>query len=152
MGLGFKHLFTRNQKPKERRLQPRFMPAPGTTVLLIDDSRTVLHSLKTTLQQGGYTVLTAPDGESGIEKAASCKPDLILLDIVMPGMNGYKVTRMIRKNEATSQIPIVLISGTDQPTERFWGIKMGANDFIAKPISRGSLFGAVEKCMQAVAA
>ena len=144
MALGFKRLFQRSTAARERRKHDRIQPQPGTTILVIDDSRTVLYALKHTLEQGHYNVLTAPDGETGIQMAIIQAPDLILLDIVMPGINGYKVTRMLRKNMLTAHIPIVLISGTDQPTERFWGMKMGANDFMPKPIPRNSLFQTLE--------
>ena len=142
MALGLTRLFRRSNS--DRRKAPRREPQPGTTILVIDDSRTVLYALKHTLEQGHYQVLTAPDGETGLKMAMEHLPDLILLDIVMPGINGYKVTRLLRKNMHTAHIPIVLISGTDQPTERFWGLKMGANDFMPKPIPRRNLFHTLE--------
>ena len=149
MALDFKRLFQRSTKPKDRRKHERMHPRPGTTILIIDDSRTVQYALRHTLEQGHYKVLTAADGESGMQMAIDTAPDLILLDIVMPGLNGYKVTRMLRKHMMTAHIPIVLISGTDQPTERFWGMKMGANDFMPKPIPRNHLFHTVEHQLNA---
>ena len=113
-------------------------------ILVVDDSRTVVHSLRTVLEQDGYYVMEAYDGMTAIELAKAHQPDLILMDVIMPGLNGFQATRKIRKDPATHSIPIIIISGTEQPTEQFWLTKLGANDFLGKPIIRGDLFGKVE--------
>ncbi|MBI1422559.1 MAG: response regulator [Gammaproteobacteria bacterium] len=113
-------------------------------VLVVDDSRTVVHSLRTVLEQDGYFVMEAYDGMTAIELAKTHRPDLILMDVIMPGLNGFQATRKIRKDPITHKIPIIIISATEQPTEQFWLSKLGANDFLGKPIIRGELFTKVE--------
>lgn len=129
---------------KDRRQHPRIRPPEDTTVLIVDDSRTAIHMLKQVLMQGGYKTLEAPNGENGIDLARQNHPDLILMDVVMPGMNGFQATREIRKNPATENIPIIMVSGNQQGTDQIWGTRLGANDFIPKPVSRQELFQKVE--------
>jgi len=113
-------------------------------ILVVDDSRTVVHGLRSVLEQDGYHVMEAYDGMTAIELAKAHQPDLILMDVIMPGLNGFQATRKIRKDPSTHMIPIIIISGTEQPTEQFWLTKLGANDFLGKPIIRGDLFTKVE--------
>lgn len=129
---------------KERRQRPRIRPPENTTVLIVDDSRTAIHMLKQVLMQGGYKTLEAPSGENGIDIARQNHPDLILMDVVMPGMNGFQATREIRKNPGTENIPIIMVSGNQQGTDQIWGTRLGANDFLPKPVSRHDLFQKVE--------
>jgi len=96
------------------------------------------------LEQDGYYVMEAYDGMTAIELAKAHQPDLILMDVIMPGLNGFQATRKIRKDASTHSIPIIIISATEQPTEQFWLTKLGANDFLGKPIIRGDLFSKVE--------
>jgi len=135
----FRNLFLRPDKKKDKRSKER-APVSGRSILIIDDSRTVVHALKTILEQAGYTTIAASDGKRGIELAIEYQPDLILMDIVMPGINGFKATRLLRKESRTEDIPIVIMSGNEQATEKFWGMRLGANEFISKPIQRGLLF------------
>ncbi len=137
-----KDLFVRN-RTKERRTKTRG-PLENTSILIIDDSRTIVHALKSILEQAGYTTVAAADGTRGIELAIENRPDLILMDIVMPGINGFKATRLLRKEPRTENIPIVIMSGNEQATEKFWGMRLGANDFLSKPITRGNLFSVIE--------
>jgi twitching motility two-component system response regulator PilH len=104
--------------------------------------------LKTTLTQAGYATLAAADGERGIQLARSHRPDLILMDVIMPGINGFQATRLLRKDSTTREIPIIIISGSEQATEKVWVMRLGANDFIPKPIERGSLFMKVEQVLR----
>lgn len=140
----FNNLFSRRNSPVERRAKPRLPKTRVTKVLVVDDSRTVVHSLRTVLEQDGYYVMEAYDGMTAIELAKAHQPDLILMDVIMPGLNGFQATRKIRKDPATHTIPIIIISATEQPTEQFWLSKLGANDFLGKPIIRGELFNKVE--------
>lgn len=137
----FKDLFLRpgKNKSKDKRTKQREIVS-DRTVLIIDDSRTVVHALKTILEQAGYSTLAASDGKRGIELAIEYQPDLILMDIVMPGINGFKATRLLRKQPRTEDIPIIIMSGNEQATEKFWGMRLGANEFLSKPIQRGLLF------------
>lgn len=135
----FRNLFLRPSKKKEQRSKQR-ESVTDRSILIIDDSRTVVHALKTILEQAGYSTIAASDGKRGIELAIEYQPDLILMDIVMPGINGFKATRLLRKETRTEDIPIIIMSGNEQATEKFWGMRLGANEFISKPIKRGLLF------------
>ncbi len=146
--LVFKSLFNRTTTPKERRTRSRSSSKATETVLIVDDSRTVVHMLKTALSQAGYSTLAAADGERGIQLARSHRPDLILMDVIMPGINGFQATRLLRKDQSTQDIPIIIISGSEQATEKVWVMRLGANDFIPKPIERGSLFMKVEQVLR----
>jgi len=148
--LVFKSLFNRTTTPKERRTRSRSRSSnkASETILIVDDSRTVVHMLKTALTQAGYTVLAAADGERGIQLARSHRPDLILMDVIMPGINGFQATRLLRKDQITQDIPIIIISGSEQATEKVWVMRLGANDFIPKPIERGALFIKVEHILR----
>jgi len=143
---GIKGLLARMKKRAvtERRQHPRIRPPEDTTVLIIDDSRTAVFMLRQILDQGGYKTLDADCGENGIDLAKQNHPDLILMDVVMPGMNGFQATRAIRKNPTTEDIPIIMVSANQQGTDQIWGTRLGANDFIPKPVSRQELFSKVE--------
>lgn len=106
------------------------------TVLVVDDSRTALVTLNKMLRNLNFQCLTATNAREGIEMAKSLKPDLILMDVVMPEINGFQATRLLRKIPETAHIPIIIISGTKMQTEEFWGEKMGANGFLPKPLDQ----------------
>lgn len=108
-------------------------------VLVVDDSATDMHLLSEMLKKNGYTVSTANSGEDGIEKAKSDKPDLILMDIVMPGMSGFEATRVISKDPATAAIPVIICSTKGQETDKAWGLRQGAKDYLVKPITEPAL-------------
>jgi len=110
-----------------------------TRILVVDDSPTETHVLKNMLEQHGYSVSVAEDGEQGLAKARAEKPDLILMDIVMPGVNGFQATRKLSKDPETSAIPIVMISTKDQDTDRIWAKRQGALDYISKPVTEQEL-------------
>ena len=117
---GIKGLLARMKKRAvtERRQRPRIRPPEDTTVLIVDDSRTAVFMLRQILDQGGYKTLDADNGENGIDLAKQNHPDLILMDVVMPGMNGFQATRAIRKNPTTEDIPIIMVSGNQQGTDQ----------------------------------
>lgn len=108
-------------------------------ILVVDDSPTELHVLKGVLEKNGHEAITAQSGEEGIEKAKAEKPDLILMDVVMPGLNGFQVTRSLTKDMATENIPIIIVSTKDQETDRVWGLRQGAKDYITKPVEESVL-------------
>ena len=110
------------------------------TILIVDDSRTAIAVLTKTLEPTGYSIISAPDGEQGIDMAKLHQPDFILMDVIMPGLNGFQATRILRKEESTKNIPIIIISGNEQATEKFWGLRVGANGFLSKPVDRKELF------------
>jgi len=141
-GLG--HILNRKKTIMERRTKRRTPHSP-LSILIVDDSSTVVYALRKVLEQDGYHILVAGDGAEAIKATEIYQPDLILMDVVMPGMNGFQATRHIRKLPVAMNTPIIIISGSEQKTEQFWLRKLGANDFIAKPILRGQLFTAIEK-------
>jgi twitching motility two-component system response regulator PilH len=103
-------------------------------VLVVDDSPTELHLMREMLGKSGYTVSTANSGEEAIEKLKTQKPDLILMDVVMPGMSGFEATRAITKNPDTGGIPIIICTTKGQETDKAWGLRQGAKDYVVKPI------------------
>lgn len=108
-------------------------------VLVVDDSPTDLHILTGYLVNNGYTPVTASSGEEAIDKARQELPDLILMDIVMPGMNGFEATRALSRDPKTSHIPIVMVSSKGQDTDKLWGMRQGATDYLVKPVDESSL-------------
>ena len=108
-------------------------------VLIVDDSPTEAHVLKGMLEKHGFEVATAENGTEGIERAKALKPDLILMDVVMPGLNGFQATRQLTKDPETSDIPVIIVTTKDQETDRVWGLRQGAKDFLTKPISEKTL-------------
>ncbi len=115
-----------------------------TRILIVDDSPTEMHVLKSMLEKNGYQTLTATSGEEGVEVAKSEKPDLVLMDVVMPGLNGFQATRQLTKNADTSTIPVIICTTKDQETDRVWGMRQGATDYIAKPVAESDLIGKIK--------
>jgi len=108
---------------------------PVHKILVVDDSPTDRQFMLETLAKKGYQVVVADSGEEAIVKAKSERPDLILMDVVMPGINGYQATRAITRDEATKHIPVILCSSKNQDTDRLWGLRQGAKDYLFKPIN-----------------
>ena len=108
-------------------------------ILVIDDSATERHFFSNILQKNGHNVSLAIDGEEGIEKAKELTPDLILMDLVMPGLNGFQATRQLNQNELTTNIPIVIVSTKDQETDKLWATRQGATDYLVKPTKEKQL-------------
>ena len=121
-------------------------------ILIVDDSRTVVAAFTKVLTQAGFKTISAVNGTEGVAKAKLEQPDLILMDVVMPGLNGFQATRQIRKAEETSHIPIIIVSGEQQATEQFWGKRVGANAFLTKPVDRGQFFGTIFETLNMVSA
>jgi CheY-like chemotaxis protein len=114
-------------------------------VLVVDDSPTERQITTSLLQRMGYAVTTAVDGEDALAKVAADKPPLIVLDIIMPKMNGYQVLRHLKGAPETRDIKVILVSSKNQESDRFWGLKQGADDYIAKPYPEEALLAAVGK-------
>jgi twitching motility two-component system response regulator PilH len=128
----------------ERRAMPRDGAFRGAHVLVVDDSATIRAVLGKMLTQDGHVVLKAGDGEEAIALARQTLPDLVFLDIVLPGMNGFAVLRALRRDPLTHDIPIVMISGNLQATEQFYVQRFGADDFMKKPFGRGEVFARIQ--------
>ena len=147
-GFRLKSLFARNNETKERRARERVKLSGEYTVLIVDDSKTVVHALKTVLEQGGYSTLTAMNGEQAIDITRQHNPDVVLMDVIMPGMTGFQATRILHKDPKTTQVPVVIISASEQPSEKAWCKRLGARGFLAKPIQRGQLFPCLEELLE----
>jgi twitching motility two-component system response regulator PilH len=120
-------------------LAPNVHGTTSTTVLVIDDSPTESRIFRNTLVKAGFRVEIAADGEQGVEMARQLQPDLILMDVIMPVLNGFQATRMLHRDEATAHIPIILVTTKDQPTDRTWGLRQGALDYLIKPVDPSEL-------------
>jgi twitching motility two-component system response regulator PilH len=108
---------------------------PVKKVLVVDDSPTERHFMVDLLTKNGYQVITAESGEEGIAKAKAEHPDLVLMDVVMPGLNGYQATRTLTRDEATKDIPVIVCTSKGQETDRIWGLRQGAHDYLVKPVN-----------------
>lgn len=108
-------------------------------ILIVDDSPTEVHVMQTALERHGYRTAVAGDGAEGIRMARQMHPDLIFMDIVMPGVNGYQATRTLANDPDTRAIPIVMVTSKGQETDRIWGLRQGAVDYLVKPVSTDKL-------------
>ena len=102
-------------------------------ILVVDDSRTMLAATKKILEAGGHQVIVAETGEEGVEKAGSEQPEVIFMDLIMPGISGFEATRKITTDPETSNIPVVILTTKEQETDKVWAKRQGAVDFIVKP-------------------
>ena len=118
------------------------------TILVVDDSPTETHIIKGIVESGGYTVITAENGESGIEEAKRTQPDLILMDVVMPGLNGFQATRQLNKTPETSDIPVIMVTTKDQATDKAWAMRQGARDYVVKPVAAAELLGKIKTALE----
>ena len=112
-------------------------------ILIVDDSPTERHVLNDMLTKSGYEVVASDNGEDAILKAKTVKPDLILMDVVMPGLNGFQATRAISRDAATKHIPIVLCTSKSQETDKIWGMRQGARDYVVKPVDKNELLAKI---------
>ena len=116
-------------------------------ILVVDDSPTELQLLTAPLKAKGYTVITAVDGDEAIEKACSQHPRVMLLDVIMPKKNGFQVCRQIKNSPETQDIKIIIISSKSQESDKFWGMKQGADEYMIKPFDEKTLLANVAKFM-----
>ncbi|GGK02906.1 twitching motility response regulator PilH [Pseudomonas matsuisoli] len=108
-------------------------------ILIVDDSPTEMFKLSAMLEKNGYQVIKAENGADGVALARQEKPDAVLMDIVMPGLNGFQATRQLTKDSETSSIPVVIVTTKDQETDKVWGKRQGARDYLTKPIDESTL-------------
>jgi len=118
-------------------------------ILIVDDSPTEIHVLKTMLEKNGHEVLTAASGEEGVQTAKEEHPDLVLMDVVMPGLNGFQATRQLTKGAETADIPVIICTTKDQETDRVWGMRQGAKDYITKPVTEAGLLEKISAALSA---
>ncbi|MEE9320953.1 MAG: response regulator [Granulosicoccus sp.] len=116
-------------------------------ILLIEDSPTDAHAYSKILRKSGHDVRVAITGEEGMDMARQAQPDVILMDIVMPGVNGFEATRLLQRDRVTADIPVIMLSTKDQETDRIWGLRQGAIDYLVKPVSRQNLLRSVDSAL-----
>ena len=112
-------------------------------ILVVDDSATERYMLKDLLTKAGYEVISSENGEDAIVKARHIKPDLILMDVVMPGLNGFQATRAISRDPLTKSIPVIMCTSKSQETDKIWGLRQGAKDYVVKPVDREVLLAKI---------
>ena len=113
-------------------------------ILLVDDSKTELHHLSEILGKKGYQVRTAENGDEAMRRLAEDKPDLILMDVVMPGQNGFQLTRSITRDPRFADVPVIMCTSKGQETDKVWGMRQGARDYIVKPVNGDELLAKIK--------
>ena len=108
-------------------------------ILIVDDSPSQLMGIRRIVEKLGHEAVTAEDGAAGVQAARDHLPDLILMDVVMPNLNGFQATRTIKRDKATSHIPVILVTTKDQETDKVWGMRQGARAYITKPFNDAEL-------------
>lgn len=131
----------------ERRSRARKDALHGVKALIIDDSATIVAALRKILRSSGFSTREAADAEQGLALIALDMPDVIFLDIILPGMNGFSALRSIRRDPVTQHIPVIMISGNEHATEQFYANRIGADDFMKKPFSRYEVFARIESLL-----
>ena len=118
-------------------------------ILVVDDSPTETHIISTVLEKQGHRISVAVDGKDGVEKATQIIPDLILMDVVMPELNGFQATRQLTKQPSTASIPVIMVTTKDQKTDRMWAERQGAKGYITKPFVEDDLIQEVNRLLLA---
>jgi twitching motility two-component system response regulator PilH len=116
---------------------------PIQNILVVEDSPTDRQFITDILSKNGYKVTTADNAEDAIAKIKQAKPDLVLMDVVLPGQNGFQATRELSKNDATKNIPVIIITTKSQETDKVWGLRQGARDYIVKPVKQADLLAKI---------
>jgi len=116
---------------------------PIKNILVVDDSATDRQHLSELLSRSGYKVSTADSAEEALAKVKQLRPDLVLMDVVMPGQNGFQATRTLTRDDATKHIPVILCTSKSQETDKVWGMRQGARDYVVKPVSPADLLAKI---------
>ena len=116
-------------------------------ILIIDDSPTDVRVFTTLLEKAGHRVSSAASAEAGITLAKRERPDLVIMDVIMPGMNGFQATRTLSRETETSEIPILIVTTKSMETDRVWGLRQGAKDFMVKPVAEQDLLARITKLL-----
>ena len=125
-------------------------PTLTITILVVEDTPSERELMSHYLHSGGYAVISTDNAKDGLEKAIDYQPDVIITDIVMPGMSGFELCRSLRKHPLTATVPIIICTSKDQGIDRLWGMKQGANAYITKPFTREHLICAVQSAVQSI--
>lgn len=118
---------------------------PVEKILLVDDSRTELHYLSELLRRNGFAVRTAESGDEALRRLAEERPDLVLMDVVMPGKNGFQLTRTITRDPRYAGLPVILCTSKNQETDKVWGLRQGAKDYVTKPVQPDELIAKIRR-------
>ncbi len=143
-----KNLFRKGREESE----DSSIPATGETkgrILVVDDSPTEIVVFKKILEKQGYQILVAKDGQEGVDLAKQELPDLILMDVVMPVLNGFQATRLLKNDEATARIPVIMVTTKDQQTDINWGMRQGATEYMVKPVAPAELLSKIRALINA---
>ena len=116
-------------------------------VLIVDDSPTETYKFKETLEKHGFEIITADNGADGVAVARQEKPDVVLMDVVMPGLNGFQATRQLSKGDDTKHIPVIIVTTKDQETDKVWGRRQGASDYLTKPVEEAVLIDTINRAI-----
>lgn len=116
-------------------------------VLIVDDSPTETYKFKEILEKHGFEIITADNGADGVAVARQEKPDVVLMDVVMPGLNGFQATRQLSKGDDTKHIPVIIVTTKDQETDKVWGRRQGASDYLTKPVEESVLIDTIKRAM-----
>ena len=143
-----KNIFRKGSEQEVESNHPVSGEAKGR-ILVVDDSPTEVVVFKKILAKHGYQILIANDGQEGVELAIKELPDLILMDVVMPVLNGFQATRQLKNNESTANIPVIMVTTKDQQTDINWGMRQGANEYMVKPISPAELLNKIKALLNA---
>jgi twitching motility two-component system response regulator PilH len=117
------------------------------TILIIDDSPTDVRVFTTLLERAGHQVVAVSTAEEGIERVRADMPDLVIMDVIMPGMNGFQATRTLTRDPKTQSVPIVMITTKSMETDRVWGLRQGARAFITKPVNEKELVACINELL-----
>jgi twitching motility two-component system response regulator PilH len=118
-------------------------------ILIVDDSPSQLLGIQRIVEKLGHTCLTAEDGAAGVDVAKRELPDMVLMDVVMPNLNGFQATRTLSREATTKHIPVILVTTKDQDTDRMWGLRQGAKAYLTKPFSEDELAEVIERVFNA---
>jgi len=128
---------------RHRRRHPKERPVAIQKILIVDDSPTERYYLTDILVKNGFSVSTADNGEEALARIKADKPELILMDVVMPGANGFQVTRSIARDPDLANVPIIICSSKNQETDKIWGLRQGARDYLVKPVDPALLLAKI---------
>jgi len=137
-----RNFFRKGESQSEEPAVPEGSGQKGT-ILVVDDSPTEVHIFKRILEKQGYRILVAKDGREGVEIAKQSLPNLIIMDVVMPVLNGFQATRQLKNNEETARIPVLMVTTKDQQTDINWGMRQGANEYLVKPVAPADLLNKI---------
>lgn len=113
-------------------------------IMIVDDSPTDVQALRTMLEKSGHTVSECTNGNDALPRVKQEKPDVVIMDVVMPGINGFQATRSLSKDPDTAKIPVVVVSSKNQETDRVWALRQGAREYLVKPVKESDLLGKIK--------